>query len=137
MKRLSVIVLVVTAFAQNVFAEEGAAPPPMMMPTYQMRAPLPEGDRLETTGSGEELFSNRCGSCHLPFGMGTNVLTVQRLALGEPPEMGLLTNREDLGAAYVKAVVRNGKVGMPRLNRVEVTDSELERIADFLGRGKP
>ncbi len=109
----------------------GGPPPP---PPYQMRAELPSGDRLAGGHSGETLFSNRCGSCHLAGGMGTNVLTKQRMMAGQPPETGMLANRIDLTVGYVKSVVRNGKVAMPRLSRTEVTDAELDSIATYLGK---
>jgi mono/diheme cytochrome c family protein len=98
-----------------------------------MRAAMPAGDRLANGRDGRALFSNRCGSCHLAGGMGTNLLTMQRIRAGEPPESGLLENRKDLAPDYVKAVVRGGKVAMPRLSRTEVTDAELEAIASYLG----
>lgn len=107
-------------------------PPPMML--YQMREVLPKGDRLAAGKDGAVLFSNRCGSCHLAGGMGTNLLTKQRMAIGEPPEKGQLVNRTDLTQSYVKYVVRNGKTAMPRLSRVEVTDAELDAIARYLGK---
>lgn len=110
---------------------EGGPPPPS---PYQMRAELPAGNRLVAGKSGEDLFSNRCGSCHLAGGMGTNLLTVQRMKAGEPPEKGLLTNRTDLTADYVKAVVRQGKMAMPRISRVEATDAELDAIAKYLAK---
>jgi mono/diheme cytochrome c family protein len=110
----------------------GGGPPPI--PPYQMRAELPSGDRLASSGSGEALFSNRCGSCHLAGGMGTNLLTKQRMMAGEPPETGMLANRKDLTSDYVKSVVRQGKVAMPRLSRTEVTDAELSAIATYLGK---
>jgi mono/diheme cytochrome c family protein len=69
--------------------------------------------------------------------MGTNMLTRQRVMAGEPPESGLLTNRSDLSQTYVKHVVRHGKVAMPSLTRVEVTDAELDAIAKYLGRAGP
>jgi cytochrome c len=109
----------------------GGPPPP---PPYQIRAELPSGDRLVSSGHGEALFSNRCGTCHLAGGMGTNLLTKQRMMAGEPPESGLLANRRDLTADYVTSVVRMGKVAMPRLSRTEVTDTELEAIATYLGK---
>jgi mono/diheme cytochrome c family protein len=109
-------------------------PPPI--PPYQMRAELPAGDRLAVGRNGEALYSNRCGSCHLAGGMGTNLLTKQMLQSGRPPQEGLLTNRKDLTAVYVKSVVRGGKVAMPRISRVEVTDAELEAIASYLGKAK-
>jgi cytochrome c5 len=112
--------------------EAKGGPPPI--PPYQMRAEIGSGNRLAASAGGEAIFSNRCGSCHLAGGMGTNLLTKQRLALGEPPANGMLTNRKDLTPDYVKQVVRQGKMAMPRLSRVEVTDSELDAIAAYLGR---
>jgi mono/diheme cytochrome c family protein len=83
------------------------------------------------------LYSNRCGACHLAGGMGTNLLTKQRIMLGEPPENGLLVNRKDLTQTYVKVVARRGKLAMPSLTRVEVTDAELDAIAQYLGKAGP
>ncbi len=115
-------------------AAQGGPPP---IPPYQMRAELGSGNRLAVSGSGEAIFSNRCGSCHLAGGMGTNLLTKQMMMAKRPPTDGMLTNRKDLTTDYVKTVVRQGKMAMPRLSRVEVTDSELEAIAQYLGKAKP
>jgi len=111
----------------------GSPPPP---PPYQTREQAPGGDRLASGRDGAKLFSNRCGFCHLPGGMGTNLLTVQRVRLGEPPENGRLANRTDLTPDYIKGVVRNGKVAMPPQTRVDVTDAELDAIAAYLGKAK-
>jgi mono/diheme cytochrome c family protein len=112
-------------------------PPPGPPPPYQMRAPLPAGDRLVGGKDGAALFSNRCGACHLLGGMGTNLLTKQRVILGEPPESGLLENRKELTQNYVKIIVRRGRMAMPSLTRVEVTDAELDAIAVYLGKAGP
>lgn len=122
--------------AGNKAQAEGAPAGPPPPPPHQMRAEMAAGDRLHTTMSGEDLFSNRCGTCHLDWGMGTNLITKQQVALGRPPSMGLLTNRDDLTADYVKSVVRMGKNAMPRQTRVDVTDAELDKIAAYLGKGK-
>ena len=111
--------------------------PPPGPPPYQMRAPLPAGDRLAGGKDGAALFSNLCGACHLAGGMGTNLLTKQRVILGEPPENGLLENRKDLTQNYVKIIVRRGRMAMPSLTRVEVTDAELDAIAAYLGKAGP
>jgi mono/diheme cytochrome c family protein len=116
---------------------ESRGGPPPGPPPYQMRAVLPAGDRLAGGGDGAALFSNRCGACHLAGGMGTNLLTKQRIAAGAPAESALLTNRSDLTQAYIRAVVRHGKLAMPRLTRVEVTDAELDAIAKYLGKAGP
>lgn len=107
---------------------------PPQFPPYQMRAPLPAGDRLEHGKDGAALFSNRCGACHLIGGMGTNLLTKERVMAGQPPETGLLTNRTDLSRGFIKHIVRNGKLAMPRLTRVDVTDAELDAIAAYLAK---
>ena len=107
------------------------APPP-----YQMRASAPAGDRQAPGRDGRALFENHCGYCHLTFGMGTNLLVKQRLAVGASPATALLANRDDLTSAYVHAVVRMGKGAMPPQTRVDVTDAELASIATWLGRGK-
>ena len=107
-------------------------PPPML--TYQMRELQPAGDRQTGQKDGRALFSNRCGACHLIGGMGTNLLTKERVAAGEAPESGLLANRKDLTVDFIKAVVRRGKLAMPRLTRVDVTDAELDAIAHYLGK---
>lgn len=45
-----------------------------------------------------------------------------------------LDERNDLDSDYVCLVVRNGIVSMPPLTRVELTDSELDLIVEFLTR---
>jgi hypothetical protein len=66
--------------------------------------------------------------------MGTNLLTKQRMMMGETPDKGLLANRTDLTADYVKSVVRAGKGAMPAQTRVDVTNAELEAVSRYLGR---
>jgi len=140
MKKIALLPLLLLAACNSpADSEKGAGGPPQgggppAPPPYQMRAELPAGDRLAVQSDGEALFSNRCGACHLAGGMGANLLTKQRIAAGEPPQSGLLANRTDLTADYVKSVVRMGKVAMPRLSRTEVTDSELDAIAAYLGK---
>ncbi len=111
-----------------------ADPPPP--PPYQMRAAAPAGDRNAPGRDGRALFENHCGYCHLTFGMGTNLLVKQRLAVGASPATALLANRDDLTSVYVHAVVRMGKGAMPPQTRVDVTDAELDSVAAYLGRGK-
>lgn len=137
MKRVGILLLVVAlgACGDAASAPAGtgnAGPPPLV--AYQLRDEMPAGDRLAKGRDGAALFSNRCGACHLPGGMGTNMLTKQRIADGEPPESGLLANRTDLTQGYVKAVVRMGKVAMPPQTRVDLTDAELDAIARYLGK---
>lgn len=136
MKRVVLLAAIVLAGCNKTDqgAQKGPQGGPPPLPPYQMRAEAQSGDRLAADRDGEKAFSNHCGYCHLAGGMGTNLLTKQRMALGEPPENGLLTNRKDLTADYVKSVVRMGKVAMPRQTRVDVTDAELDAIAAYLAK---
>jgi mono/diheme cytochrome c family protein len=78
---------------------------------------------------GRSLFEARCGMCHLAGGTGTFMLG-RRLG----PANALLAERTNLDATYVKHVVRNGIVSMPRITRAEVSDAELQAIAGYLTR---
>lgn len=137
MKRFALIALIALAACK----QQGAAPeaakdgPPPLLP-YQMRAEAPSGDRLAAGRDGKALFENHCGACHLIGGMGTNLLTKQRVMAGETPDKGLLANRTDLTPDYVKQVVRMGKNAMPAQTRVDLTDAELESVAAYLGKAK-
>lgn len=128
MKRLILAAALLTSAAAV------AALPPGPPPPYQMRPEAPAGDRLKPGGDGRTLFEVHCGYCHLTGGMGTNLLTKQRMMMGETPDKGLLANRTDLTADYVKGVVRMGKGAMPGQTKVDVTDAELDAVAKYLGK---
>lgn len=111
-----------------------AAGPPGPPPPFQIRPVYPAGDRHAAGGDGKVLFEAHCGYCHLVGGMGTNLVTKQQVMIGRTPDQGLLANRTDLTADYVKAVVRNGKGAMPTQTRVDITDAELNAVAKYLGK---
>jgi mono/diheme cytochrome c family protein len=141
MKRAATLILLTVAAcgkspeAPKTAAGPGGSPPPFLL--YQTRAEAPPGDSLTAGRDGAALFSNRCGYCHLVGGMGTNLLTKQRIAAGRPPETALLVNRTDLQTDYIKSVVRMGKGAMPHQTKVDVTDAELDSIAAYLAKAKP
>jgi mono/diheme cytochrome c family protein len=139
MKQALVLVALALSACNKAPDQAAKAPPggPPPIPPYQVRAELPAGTRLASGGIGADLFSNRCGACHLAGGMGSNLLTKQMIAAKRPPSDGLLANRTDLTPDYVQSVVRNGKMAMPRLTRVDVTDAELAAITTYLGKAKP
>lgn len=84
-----------------------------------------QADQVEDGGAA--LFDHKCALCHGPGGTGTVMLGVR---LGK--DKSLLTQRTDLTADFVRAMVRTGLRSMPPFTRVEVTDRELTRIAAFL-----
>jgi mono/diheme cytochrome c family protein len=82
---------------------------------------------------GKALYTARCGMCHQTIGMAVGILSRRP---GDPSK-GLLEERADLSAAFVRTAVRSGIMNMPRIARGEVSDPELAQIASYLSRGKP
>ena len=95
-------------------------PPPAPKPTTLASRPGATG--------GEALYIEHCASCHAPNGMGTGLLA-RRI------QPALLEARDNLPAAYVVAAARNGIGNMPAIPRGEVSDAELQAIADYLAAG--
>ena len=98
-------------------------------------APMPTQIEAVTFGlgsdvAGERLYGRECAYCHVGRNTGTTMLG-KRLPEGTPAQ---LHARTDLAADYVTIVVRNGLVNMPPLSRAEVSDEELEQIAQWLAQ---
>jgi mono/diheme cytochrome c family protein len=89
-------------------------------------------DRGDPRARGRELFAHRCGMCHSEGGTGT--FTLER-RLGR--ERALLEGRADLQPGYVRYVVRWGLVNMPRISRVELSDTELDAVIAYLTATSP
>lgn len=115
MKRILIAALLVAggaAIAQG--------PPPAPKPTTLASRPGATG--------GEALYIEHCASCHAANGMGTGLLA-RRV------QPALLEERDNLPAAYVTVAVRQGIGNMPAIPRGEVSDEELQAIADYLAAG--
>lgn len=76
---------------------------------------------------GAEAFAHRCAMCHREGQTGTFVLA-RRLGA----DKALIERRTDLAAPYIRLVVRQGLLNMPRLSRVELPDAELEAVIAYL-----
>jgi mono/diheme cytochrome c family protein len=74
---------------------------------------------------GRVLFNQKCLMCHAKNGMGTGLLS-RRV---QPAELLL---RTDLVAAYVSRAARSGIGNMPAIPRGEVSDAQLNAIAEYL-----
>jgi len=98
-------------------AREGPPPPP---------APETVSSR-PNAGPGEKLFLAKCAMCHGPAGMGTGLLARRS---DEP----LLEKRTDLTPELVIQAARMGIGNMPAIPRGEVSDADLQQIADYLSR---
>jgi mono/diheme cytochrome c family protein len=78
---------------------------------------------------GQAAFVHRCAMCHREGQTGTFVLA-RRLGT----EKSLLEKRSDLAPDYIRQVVRNGLVNMPRISRVELPDADLAAVTAWLTR---
>ncbi len=124
--------LALAACAGVAVAQSGAAPPAEAAgapaPRPGMPQPITMAQRPNATG-GEALYVEMCIMCHGPNGMGTGLL--QRAGRPEP----LLERRAGLPAAFYVAAARNGIGNMPAIPRAEVSDEQLQAIADYLAAG--
>lgn len=122
-------------------AQSGSAPPPddAVAAAAAGSAPRPAGPpgppqpvtlakRPAATG-GEALYVEYCIMCHGANGMGTGLL--QRAGRPQP----LLEMRAGLPAAFYVSAARNGIGNMPAIPRGEVSDEQLQAIADYLAVG--
>ena len=101
-------------------AIEAAGPPPMPQPITMAQRP-------DATG-GEALYIEHCMACHGPNGMGTGLL-------GRRMDADLLEERDNLTVQYVVLAARQGIGNMPAIPRGEVTDEEMQAIAEYLAVG--
>ena len=79
----------------------------------------------------EALFVEKCGMCHRQMGMGTIIL-----ARRVDPSVAMLEARKDLAADFVIQAARAGIGNMPRISRGEVSDAQLQVIAQYLSKAR-
>ncbi|MFC3101851.1 cytochrome c [Altererythrobacter lauratis] len=115
------------AVAQNAATQAAPAAAPAGPPPG-MPQPITMAQRPGAIG-GEALYVEYCIACHGPNGMGTGLL--QRAGRPQP----LLEARGGMPAAFVIAAARNGIGNMPAIPRGEVSDEQLQAIADYLAAG--
>lgn len=85
----------------------------------------------EPAGQGQQVFSHWCAACHAPDprAPGTAALAAKYGATEPAP----LEQRTDLAPDVVKFFVRHGVSIMPPFRKTEITDAELDALADYLG----
>ena len=113
------------ALAQGQQADVAPAQPPPGPPP--MPKPVTLVDRPNATG-GEALYVEFCAMCHAPNGMGHGLL-------GRRIDTPDLEKRDNLPAQYVVLAARQGIGNMPAIPRGEVSDAELQAIAEYLAAG--
>lgn len=79
--------------------------------------------------SGEETYSLYCEGCHRPDGEGPGTVMLGH-RFGE--ERASIRDNPTLNRAYLKQVVRYGFLEMAPFRKSEITDAELELLADYI-----
>jgi mono/diheme cytochrome c family protein len=90
-------------------------------------APAVRAADADVRERGAKAFAHRCGMCHREGQTGTVVLA-RRLGA----EKSVIDKRTDLTPEYVRFVVRNGLLNMPRISRVEMPDPDLDAVIVYL-----
>lgn len=75
----------------------------------------------------EAIYNHQCSWCHAAGEWGTRSLA-KRVPAGEAE----LLKRKDLPPAYTRTVVRRGIGSMPQFAPTELTDAELDALANWL-----
>jgi len=85
--------------------------------------------------AGRAVYVKWCAPCHDPgiTHPGTNALTVKYKGV----KPGVLLEWKDLPASAVKVLVRHGISVMPQFRKTEISDSELDALAQYLSRNSP
>ncbi len=81
--------------------------------------------------TGEKVFQQWCIHCHGEDNSGPGTL---RLSWDKGEDKSLLTERDDLDREYIRFIVRRGLDEMPSFRITEISEAELNALADFLGR---
>ncbi|HYM36574.1 MAG TPA: cytochrome c [Steroidobacteraceae bacterium] len=78
---------------------------------------------------GKKLFEATCNFCHNPRGWAADRL---RMRLDE--SRVVIAERTDLDRDYIRFVVRNGLVNMPAYTPTDLSDIQIQLVADYLTR---
>jgi len=111
------VLLVGSAVAQQ------QMPPPM--PDSFLRTSL--GDS-QTLTLGEDIYDYWCAACH---NVGKPGSIAVMMLHGEQMPMGL-NDATNLDADYVRYMVRNGQAAMPHFRHTQISNSQLDALAEYL-----
>jgi len=81
-----------------------------------------------TPVDGAHVYDRWCATCHADHMPGT--IALQTKYAGEKPPR--IEQWRDLESDVTHYVVRNGIGPMPRFRKTEITDAELDALADYL-----
>jgi len=92
---------------------------------------LAQGVPPAEPANGKAAFDRWCAECHAA---GIGHPGTQQLERLRGDKLALLEARKDLEPAYIRHIVRHGQNAMPAYRPSEITDANLELIAQYLGR---
>jgi mono/diheme cytochrome c family protein len=116
--------LLALIFAAQAFAAQG--PPP----ATSLWTASPNSGQGKPKGYVQ--YQNYCEACHGKGADKPGTVALETKYQGKKP--ALLEQRTDLTREAVKAFVRNGIFVMPRSRKTEISDADLDAIADYLAR---
>lgn len=110
-------------------ATEGGADTETAASAYKPTS-VPPSERVDVSyETGEALFNHYCFHCHTA-GDGKPGTTM--LAIKHGAEKSIIKGRQDLPAEYIKTVVRNGLLEMPPFRFTEISDEQLDLVAEYV-----
>lgn len=98
--------------------------PPQIYPQF---LPLQDNTILE---EGTDVYNYWCAACHNPG----KPAFVALLTLHEGQLPPNLEDRQDLDADYVRYIVRNGLSAMPHFRQTQISDTQLDALANYLDK---
>jgi mono/diheme cytochrome c family protein len=97
---------------------------------------LAAGDSAQVA-HGRQVFTYWCATCHsaVPGENGRPLPgTASLMVKYKGAKPAALEDRDDLVPAYTASVIRHGSFGMPFFRKTEISDSDVNDIAAYLGR---
>jgi mono/diheme cytochrome c family protein len=88
--------------------------------------------RLDKLPKPQRLFEERCAICH---GTTNHHPATLLLAKRYGPGKGSIVGRSDLTPEAVKSVVRNGQLEMYPFSKMDLSDEDLNEIANYVAEG--
>ena len=120
MKRLILGAVAAATLAGTAIAQQ--------MPPPQQDSFLRPLGNSQTLTEGEDIYDYWCAACHNPGLPGSVAVMMLR---GEQMPTGL--NQSDyLDADYVRYLVRNGQAAMPHFRITQISDDQLDALAEYL-----
>ena len=83
-----------------------------------------------SAAAGKQVFDKWCAPCHSPGPGMPGTAALQALYDGQKP--AALEERTDLVPELTRTFVRNGVSVMPFFRKTEISDAELDALAEYL-----